>query len=212
MKQIKKLWKNYKYRFTPWLALNLAQKAKLPSDNQNVAMKQIEKDLYFLLESFKSPPYTCLFRGNTSERRQIFKSCHDQNQEILQNSWNFQLDIKSSNIKDGGRGVFVKKGKIKKGQTTTLYPGLVYKPYHPVLLASISNSYIFRCSDGSMLDGKTKGDYNLRTVLFHARERVNIQSLPFVIHIWHWFFTFLQNCIELLIYVMLLLSYHSRAV
>ena len=54
-------------------------------------------------------------------------------------------------------GVFVKKGKIHKGQVACLYPGLVYQPYHPILLASIKNAYIFRCSDGTMLDGKKNG-------------------------------------------------------
>ncbi len=28
IKTLKKLWKNYKYRFTPWIALNLGKEAK----------------------------------------------------------------------------------------------------------------------------------------------------------------------------------------
>ena len=117
----------------------------------------LAQDIKALLEEFESPPYTCLFKGDTTERRKIFQNCHNKNQSILEEKWGFQLESKESSIAHGGRGVFVKKGKIHKGQVASLYPGLVYQPYHPILLASIKNAYIFRCSDGTMLDGKKKG-------------------------------------------------------
>ena len=72
------------------------------------------------------------------------------------NSFQYPL-ISYLTVPEGGRGVFVKKGKISKGQVACLYPGLVYKPYHPILIASIRNAYIFRCSDGTMVDGKNNG-------------------------------------------------------
>lgn len=67
--------------------------------------------------------------------------------------------------------MFVKRGVIKKGQLTTLYPGLVYKPYQPILLASIGNSYIFRCSDGTLIDGKATGLSGLFYKSIHGRDR-----------------------------------------
>ena len=115
------------------------------------------QDIKALLKEFQTPPYTCIFKGDTAERREIFQNCHKKNQNILYEKWGFQLEIKQSTVFEGGRGVFVKKGKICKDQVACLYPGLIYKPYHPILIASIRNAYIFRCSDGTMLDGKTKG-------------------------------------------------------
>ena len=38
-----------------------------------------------------------------------------------------------------------------------LYPGTVYQPHQPVLLQSIGNQYIFRCGDGVLIDGSSRG-------------------------------------------------------
>ena len=39
------------------------------------------------------------------------------------NSFGFDITIDNSRLKEGGRGVFVNKGTIKKGQLVALYPG-----------------------------------------------------------------------------------------
>ena len=38
-----------------------------------------------------------------------------------------------------------------------LYPGTVYRPFHPILLQSIGNPFILRCLDGTLVDGKNNG-------------------------------------------------------
>lgn len=40
---LKKLWKNYKYRFTPWIALNLAKEAKKSQEVSTLDFKEISK-------------------------------------------------------------------------------------------------------------------------------------------------------------------------
>ena len=85
----------------------------------------------------------------------------------------FELKLAPSTISGAGRGVFVKSGKIQKGQIACLYPGLVYQPWDKILLASIKNAYIFRCSDGVMLDGKPKGLSKYLYKSIHGRDRMN---------------------------------------
>ena len=67
----------------------------------------LAEDIICLLESFEVPPYTCLFKGDTSERRNIFHNCHIKNQEKLHNQWGFELEIKPSTISEGNilRGI-----------------------------------------------------------------------------------------------------------
>ena len=61
----------------------------------------LAEDIICLLESFEVPPYTCLFKGDTSERRNIFHNCHIKNQDKLNNHWGFELEIKPSTIPEG---------------------------------------------------------------------------------------------------------------
>ena len=70
----------------------------------------LAEDIICLLESFEVPPYTCLFKGDTSERRNIFHNCHIKNQDQLNNRWGFELEIKPSTIPEGNvlRGIDTK--------------------------------------------------------------------------------------------------------
>ena len=96
-----------------------------------------------------------------------------ENSKVLLVQEGFQLDLKSSSIPGAGRGVFVKEGKIKAGQIACLYPGLIYQPHHPILLASVRNAYIFRCADATLIDGKSKGLSAVMYKSVHGRERMN---------------------------------------
>ena len=99
---MKKLWKNYKYRFAPWLALNLPQKAK-PQDLTSFVDKScLESELLTLLHQFQTPPDELVLRKKLSQP--CFAECHAKNSEILHQNWGFQLEVKSSTIKNGGRG------------------------------------------------------------------------------------------------------------
>ena len=172
MSNLKKLWKNYKYRFTPWLAVNLAEKAQKQEHIQYWDQSLMTTQLLKLLSDFQIPNELLIYKGDTKVRRAEFKNCHIRNQNILLDRFGFQLDIQKSRIPNGGHGVFVTKGSIKQGQIACLYPGLIYRPYNPILLASIRNAYIFRCSDGTMLDGKSKGLSKIMYKSIHGRERL----------------------------------------
>ena len=43
LKTFKSLWKNYKYRFTPWIAFNLSKEAKKPKEVWNFDLVRICK-------------------------------------------------------------------------------------------------------------------------------------------------------------------------
>ncbi|ESO06991.1 hypothetical protein HELRODRAFT_77053, partial [Helobdella robusta] len=75
----------------------------------------------------------------------------------------FRLCRSESRIEGGGVGVFVSSGKINSGSIVALYPGLIYNPGEPIFLPSIGNQYIFRCEDGTLIDGK---DFGLSKILF----------------------------------------------
>ena len=47
--------------------------------------------------------------------------------------------------------------QVRGGALVCLYPGTVYQPHQPVLLQSIGNQYIFRCGDGVLIDGSSRG-------------------------------------------------------
>lgn len=52
--------------------------------------------------------------------------------EIMQEIYGFTIGIDTSRIMNGGRGVFIKQGTVKKGHIVALYPG---KPDHTHLVA-----------------------------------------------------------------------------
>ena len=169
----KRLWKHYKYRFTPWIAYNFMKQAKKVPKNSEYNKKELCDQLVKLLERFEWPPYEVAFCRDKNEQKIYFSKLHRHNQNIMSHICGFELKLAPSTISGAGRGVFVKSGKIQKGQIACLYPGLVYQPWDKILLASIKNAYIFRCSDGVMLDGKPKGLSKYLYKSIHGRDRMN---------------------------------------
>lgn len=53
------------------------------------------------------------------------------------NMLGFDITISNSHLKDGGRGVFVNKGHIKKGHIVALYPGNHCDHTHLINITSI---------------------------------------------------------------------------
>ena len=43
LKTLKRIWNNYKYRFTPWIALNLNKEAKKPKDLGSFNLNKLSK-------------------------------------------------------------------------------------------------------------------------------------------------------------------------
>ena len=145
-------WKSYKYRFAPWLAWNLKKELvksekKLPTAHALKDVLRSEQilvqELITLLTAFERPTVTLLFRDNQS-RREHFQELHQRNSEILLKSWGFDLEVRKSRIEGAGNGVFVRRGRVCKGQVASLYPGLVYDPFQPILFQSIGNPYILK--------------------------------------------------------------------
>ena len=50
---------------------------------------------------------------------------------------------------------------ISKHSFVSLYPGTIYMPGDPLLIQSLGNSFIFRCSDGVLIDGNNKSLSNM---------------------------------------------------
>jgi len=68
-----------------------------------------------------------------------------------------------------GRGIFVRRGCVKKDEIVAFYPGTVYRPVQDsIFFQSLSNKYILRCSDGILIDGKGTG---LSGSIFRSCER-----------------------------------------
>ena len=143
-KSLSRKWSSYKYRFLPWLALNLKSRRILPI-RQKFTIHPDEKylqDLKELFTSFARPDYTLLFKG--SKRWDHFRDLGKLNRLHILEQWGFVVGVGKSRIPGAGRGVFVTKGSVKEGQIVALYPGCVYQPNQPILLQSIGNPYILR--------------------------------------------------------------------
>eukprot|EP00095_Tigriopus_kingsejongensis_P007837 maker-scaffold1517_size37798-snap-gene-0.10 protein:Tk07837 transcript:maker-scaffold1517_size37798-snap-gene-0.10-mRNA-1 annotation:"predicted protein" len=173
LKVWKSRWKSYKYRFLPWLALNLRQHIQKPTVNGDVLESNdtYYQNLLTLLMAFERPKVELAFR-DTAQRKGHFDSLHEVNNEILRSHWGFQLAVRTSlNPRVQGKGVFVAKGSIRKGQMVALYPGTIYEPFQPILIQSIGNQYILRCIDGINIDGNNRGLSKIVYKSLYGRER-----------------------------------------
>ena len=83
MKSLKYFWKNYKYRFTPWIYINFPIKAKRLEKTPNYYTKKgLSNNLLELFKAFKYTPDELVFRDNY-ERKCSFEEMHRHNQEIM---------------------------------------------------------------------------------------------------------------------------------
>ncbi|MEE6458282.1 hypothetical protein FKM82_000245 [Ascaphus truei] len=174
-------WRSYKYRFVPWIALNLARNRrtmryvsegssdKMTSDSDvytallNLYRAYFISDLsrqsdllHFLPEAAKSvyPPA----KTSVCQRAQC-SSDHEVTlspDKILHASLGFCIDRAPSSLSSAGMGVFVSKGFVPKGAVVSMYPGTIYQKYEPIFFQSIGNPFIFRCLDGILIDGNDK--------------------------------------------------------
>ena len=135
LRELKNIWKNYRFRFTPWQAFNFGRLA-VPIENQVQSLEISDEllclELQQLLRDFRPPDYVWMFR-NSPERQREFRLCSDENRSGLFRAWGFELGLRASGIKGAGLGVFVLKGSVRKGQIVALYPGTVYRPSQPIL-------------------------------------------------------------------------------
>ena len=132
-------WKAYRYRFVPWMKINVTPQKMMANVENKVA--EDEKVLAQLIEVFK---------------RLEINVTKDSN-KVLEDVAGFQLARKKSLLLNAGTGVFISRGKARKGQVVAIYPGTVYFPSDFLFFQSISNQFIFRCFDNIHIDGKNAG-------------------------------------------------------
>ncbi|XP_003470295.1 SET domain-containing protein 9 [Cavia porcellus] len=178
-------WSRYKYRFVPWIALNLSHnprtlryvpeesKDKVISDEdvletllevfQALFLNDLNKqsDILTLLPQSVKSKYQDLLalqhhRVNLLENRHQLQNIFKP-EEILYKTLGFSVARATSSLISAGRGVFVTKGLVPKGAVVSMYPGTVYQKYEPIFFQSIGNPFIFRCLDGTLIDGNDKG-------------------------------------------------------
>ncbi|XP_071452322.1 SET domain-containing protein 9-like [Hetaerina americana] len=153
MKNILDKWNSYKYRFVPWIALNLKNRTSriVTTENQDkiVPDDEVRDCLLRLLPHF--------YKNLSCENSQVTMA---KNFEVMTKMMGFTVERGPSNLTNSqgvGTGVFVRNGKVPKGSLVALYPGTIYRPYEPILLQSLGNPFIFRCLDGIHIDGKDTG-------------------------------------------------------
>ncbi|XP_061325356.1 SET domain-containing protein 9 isoform X3 [Pezoporus flaviventris] len=184
LRGLRRRWDSYKYRFVPWLALNLRRKRRtlryVPESSQDKIIS--DEDVFeTLLKIFKA-----LFINDFSRQAHILAflpeikhkylelltaeqklskvhSCNHLNQhvfspeEVLFNTLGFMVSRDRSSLVSAGSGVFVTRGFVPKGTVVSMYPGTVYRKHEPIFFQSLGNPFIFRCIDGVLIDGNDKG-------------------------------------------------------
>ncbi|XP_063818674.1 SET domain-containing protein 9 isoform X2 [Pseudophryne corroboree] len=171
-------WRSYKYRFVPWVALNLSRSRRnmrYVADSHSdkvipdakvystlVGLFQAlfradlhrQRDLLDLLPEATKSIYGLTGTGN--QERSSYCDLTPQADDILLRSLGFSIDRRQSSLDGAGTGVFVSKGFVPKGAVVSMYPGAIYQTYEPILIQSIGNPFIFRCLDGILIDGNDK--------------------------------------------------------
>ncbi|KAJ7335947.1 hypothetical protein JRQ81_013888 [Phrynocephalus forsythii] len=180
---LRRRWESYKYRFVPWIALNLRHKRRTLRFVPEESKDKIVSDKYVLetlLTTFRAlfvndlnrqmlllnflPEIKSKYPELQSNQCEIAKERRDKQQrhifnpeEVLFNTLGFSITRRHSSLISAGTGVFVSKGFIPKGTVVSMYPGTVYEKYEPIFFQSIGNPFIFRCIDGVLIDGNDKG-------------------------------------------------------
>jgi len=126
-------WANYKYRFTPWIALNLDREA-VKLDFELASSQVLLQQLHQMFEALHH--YTAL-----RDDLMLYDELHQRNQERVLECFGYCLSRCPSSLPGAGSGVKLIQGKISKGSLTCLYPGTVYQPHQPILLQSFGNRW-----------------------------------------------------------------------
>ncbi|CAG5134792.1 unnamed protein product [Candidula unifasciata] len=153
MQKLLHRWKQYKYRFVPWLILNLKNRSLRSVTDKETDCVISDEDFQAFITNFLAKLH------QLSDEKLQMASQQDQHNEglrLLRNLAGFTVERAPSVLTSGGTGVKVTSGVIPKFCVTSLYPGLIYEPQDPILFQSIGNPFIFRCADGILLDGNDR--------------------------------------------------------
>ncbi|XP_039999208.1 SET domain-containing protein 9 [Xiphias gladius] len=204
LKRFQNIWKSYRHRFVPWVALNLSKNEKTlrqvteGSKDKLVPDEEVSQSLLklfrVLLRSHGAnhaeprAPQTHFPRQVTDEEVQ-YGGNPGCGHDAMFHSLGFCIDRKTSTLPFAGTGVFVTKGFVPKGATVAMYPGTVYQVYEPILLQSIRNPFVFRCIDGVLIDGNDKGISKMVFKSCSGRDRIG----PFMMSDTSWLTATPQN-------------------
>ncbi|CAB3380622.1 Hypothetical predicted protein [Cloeon dipterum] len=155
-------WKNYRFRFVPWVAINLHHKMK---DNARIVPSAAADPLISASKVLSQLSNVIPFLVRPKKPEDSSETYSEKSRKIMFLKLGFSIERGPSPIPGGGTGVFVNRGKVRKGQVVALYPGTIYRSFEPILLASINNPFIFRCLDGTHIDGK---DWGLSRLVFKS--------------------------------------------
>lgn len=172
LKALQKKWKSYKYRFVPWIAVNLRKNEKTLRRVKERSQDKLVPDEYVAASLLSL--FTNLFKNDikrqgmllpflTETSRTAYRNTHAglnrrlKPCEVMLESFGFCIERRPSSLQAAGTGVFVTSGTVPKGATVAMYPGTVYQIFEPILFQSLRNPFVFRCIDGVLIDGNDKG-------------------------------------------------------
>ncbi|XP_059845364.1 SET domain-containing protein 9 isoform X1 [Hypanus sabinus] len=181
LRRLLSVWKRYKYRLVPWIALNMGRNPRTIRFVPEASLDKIISDsaiedslqklfcallrgdlcnqaefLNMLPESIRSK-YTAILTHSQSVKETEGNHMDFNPEGAMFETFGFIIRRATSSLLSAGRGVFVTTGKVPKGTVVCMYPGTVYQQYEPILFQSICNPFIFRCIDGVLIDGNDKG-------------------------------------------------------
>ncbi|CAG0882704.1 unnamed protein product [Darwinula stevensoni] len=132
-------WKNYRYRFVPWIATNLK--------DRNLRLATSDADKIVSDGRLVSSLVEVMSKFEMSVEKKDWPEIHLKNLKVMHKVCGFTIRKGASKLPHGGTGVGVADGEIPEGTLVALYPGTRYMPWNPILLQSLGNPFIFRsCS------------------------------------------------------------------
>lgn len=157
IKLLSERWNSYKYRFVPWMRLKLPSQTttRVTDVNSDKVISDAE-----VLSQLK-----CLFKS--------FDNVTGSGSKFVPH----RLEVRESSIKGAGLGVYLASCDLPKGMVAALYPGTVYLPYESIFFQSVSNQYIFKCSDGMHIDGNNRGLSKMVYRSCEGRDRLSPQPV-----------------------------------
>ncbi|KAM3655387.1 SET domain-containing protein 9 isoform 2-T2 [Ammospiza maritima maritima] len=134
LRELRRRWRSYKYRFVPWLALNLRRQRRtlryVPESSQDKIIA--DEDVFeTLLKTFKA-----LFINDLSRQADILALLPEVKCQYLEL---LSVEQKQSEV------------------NSCNHQGTVYRKHEPIFFQSLGNPFIFRCIDGVLIDGNDKG-------------------------------------------------------
>ena len=114
-RRLSRAWSSYKYRFVPWIALNLNEKTAVKVEQSDIySQEELVESLVITLSALEQ--YTSLREDLT-----LYDSLHAANQVSLLNEVGFSVSRRQSSIPGAGTGVFIQRGAVNKGDLNKNY-------------------------------------------------------------------------------------------